>query len=70
MTVRRPSTSNGKISHIVCAERYALASVAEAEGYRVVHDADGNLLHYLNPAYAYEVVPSTRRGSSHCSTSC
>ena len=37
----RPSTSNGKISHIVCAE-----------GYRVVHDADGKLLHCLNPAYA------------------
>ena len=33
-------------------KRYALASVAEAEGYRVVHDADGKLLHYLNPAYA------------------
>ncbi|MCW2615094.1 MAG: rane protein of unknown function, partial [Frankiales bacterium] len=32
--------------------RYALASVARADGYRVVHDDGGTLLHYLNPAYA------------------
>ena len=32
-------------------KRYAVASVAEAEGYRVVHDADGKLLHYANPRY-------------------
>ena len=44
--------STQKISHIVCAERYALASVADTEGYRVVHDADGKRLHYLNPANA------------------
>lgn len=32
--------------------RYDLASVAEADGYRVVHDAGGRLLHYLHDGYA------------------
>ena len=31
--------------------RYELASVAEAEGYRVVHDAEGRLLHYAHDGY-------------------
>ncbi|MDP3711316.1 MAG: hypothetical protein Q8R60_02375 [Mycobacteriales bacterium] len=31
--------------------RYADVAAAEAAGYRVVHDADGKLLHYAHPGY-------------------
>ncbi|MCW2714669.1 MAG: hypothetical protein JWN88_1716 [Frankiales bacterium] len=33
-------------------KRYEVLSVAEADGYKITHDAGGKLYHYGNPAYA------------------